>query len=129
MEKAEYSKIKEIFSEVKGANFRTGSVQGFQFTIYMNDELCNTEIDALELSVRSSNCLRRAGINTIGDLCSKMQHSGDLKSIRNCGKTSIAEIMDNLFAYHYYRMEDGWRKRYLRETVEKNCGYVSFKET
>ena len=48
-------------------------------------------IDELELSVRSYNCLKRAGINTVGDLRAKTME--DLSKVRNMGRKSIDEIL------------------------------------
>jgi DNA-directed RNA polymerase subunit alpha len=51
-------------------------------------------IDELELSVRSYNCLKRAGINTVGELCSKTMD--DLMKVRNMGRKSLDEILEKL---------------------------------
>lgn len=57
------------------------------------DEL-NKSIDELELSVRSYNCLKRAGINTVEDLCAKSMD--DLMKVRNMGRKSLDEILNKL---------------------------------
>ena len=51
-------------------------------------------IDELELSVRSYNCLKRAGINTVEDLCAKSMD--DLMKVRNMGRKSLDEILNKL---------------------------------
>ena len=51
-------------------------------------------IEELDLSVRSNNCLRRAGINTVGDLINKSED--DLKKVRNLGTKSLEEIIKKL---------------------------------
>lgn len=56
--------------------------------------LLNTVIEELELSVRSSNCLRVAGIRTIGDLVTRSEE--DISRIKNLGKKSINEIKEKL---------------------------------
>ena len=53
-------------------------------------------IEELELGVRSYNCLKRAGIQTIGDLVSKSE--GELNAIPNFGKKSIDEVIETLHA-------------------------------
>src|SRR6201981_4070488 len=50
-------------------------------------------IEELELGVRSYNCLKRAGIQTVGDLVAKTE--GELNAIPNFGKKSIAEVIEN----------------------------------
>ncbi len=58
----------------------------------------------LELSVRSYNCLKRAGINTLGDLL-KMS-SEQLVNVRNLGKKSLDEIMQKLTDLGYILPEN-----------------------
>jgi DNA-directed RNA polymerase subunit alpha len=53
-------------------------------------------IEELELGVRSYNCLKRAGIQTVGDLVSKSE--GELNAIPNFGKKSIDEVIETLEA-------------------------------
>lgn len=58
------------------------------------DKVLEMTIEDLELSVRSFNCLKRAGINTVGDLV-KMSPD-DMMKIRNLGKKSYDEVMARL---------------------------------
>ena len=51
-------------------------------------------IDELELSVRSYNCLKRAGINTVEELCSRT--SEDMMKVRNLGRKSLEEVLQKL---------------------------------
>lgn len=51
-------------------------------------------IDELELSVRSYNCLKRAGINTVKDLTSKSEE--DMMKVRNLGRKSLDEVIEKL---------------------------------
>ena len=59
----------------------------------MNDIM----IEELELGVRSYNCLKRVGVETIGDLISKTE--AELSAIPNFGKKSIEEVKENLAAH------------------------------
>jgi len=54
----------------------------------------NFPIEELELGVRSYNCLKRVGIETIGDLVTKSEN--ELASIPNFGKKSIEEVKETL---------------------------------
>ena len=54
----------------------------------------NFPIEELELGVRSYNCLKRVGIETIGDLVSKSEN--ELASIPNFGRKSIEEVKETL---------------------------------
>ena len=51
-------------------------------------------IDELELSVRSYNCLKRAGINTVEELTNKSQE--DMMKVRNLGRKSLEEVLAKL---------------------------------
>ena len=57
----------------------------------------NFPIEELELGVRSYNCLKRVGIETIGDLTSKTE--GELAAIPNFGRKSIDEVRETLAAH------------------------------
>ena len=51
-------------------------------------------IEELDLSVRSFNCLKRAGINTVGDLINKSEE--DMMKVRNLGRKSLEEVINKL---------------------------------
>ena len=51
-----------------------------------------TEIEQLDLSVRTQNCLKRAGVFTVEDLCKKTKL--DVMRIRNLGRKSVQELLD-----------------------------------
>ena len=53
-----------------------------------------TSIDDLDFSVRAYNCLKRANINTLGDLIEKSEL--EMMKIRNLGKKSLKEVMDKI---------------------------------
>jgi len=61
----------------------------------VNDEkLLDRTIEELDLSVRSYNCLKRAGINTVEELCNKT--SEDMMKVRNLGRKSLEEVLAKL---------------------------------
>jgi DNA-directed RNA polymerase subunit alpha len=51
-------------------------------------------IDELELSVRSYNCLKRAGINTVQELTNKTPD--EMMRVRNLGRKSLEEVLAKL---------------------------------
>jgi len=61
-------------------------------------QLLNTPVEELELSVRSSNCLKNANIYTIGELTKKTED--DIAKTRNFGKKSLSEIKDKLLEWN-----------------------------
>ena len=68
----------EAAAEEQGAPAGTGSVS----------------IDDLDLSVRSNNCLRRAGINTVDELIQRTEE--DMMKVRNLGRKSLEEVKKKL---------------------------------
>ncbi|MDE6519253.1 MAG: DNA-directed RNA polymerase subunit alpha [Ruminococcus sp.] len=58
------------------------------------EKLLETTIEDLDLSVRSFNCLKRAGINTVDDLINKSEE--EMMKVRNLGKKSFDEVKEKL---------------------------------
>lgn len=63
------------------------------------DKVLEMPIEEMELSVRSFNCLKRAGINTVGDLT--MQTVEEMMKVRNLGKKSLEEVEKKLAELGY----------------------------
>ena len=57
-------------------------------------ELLEMTIEELDLSVRSYNCLKRAGINTVDDLIQRTDE--DMMKVRNLGRKSLEEVINKL---------------------------------
>lgn len=60
------------------------------------DKLLEMNIEELDLSVRSYNCLKRAGINTVEELIKKTEE--DMMKVRNLGRKSLEEVQTKLAA-------------------------------
>jgi len=58
------------------------------------DKILEMTIEELDLSVRSYNCLKRAGINTVEELVQKNEE--DMMKVRNLGKKSLEEVINKL---------------------------------
>ena len=58
------------------------------------NHVLETVIEDLDFSVRTYNCLKRAGINTIGDLVARTED--DMMKVRNLGKKSLEEVIQKL---------------------------------
>ena len=58
------------------------------------EKVLEMTIEELDLSVRSFNCLKRAGINTVEDLINKSED--DMMKVRNLGRKSLEEVIDKL---------------------------------
>ena len=58
------------------------------------EKVLEMNIDELEMSVRYYNCLKRAGINTVEELCNRT--SEDMMKVRNLGRKSLEEVLAKL---------------------------------
>jgi len=93
----------------------------FKAVFYYTDTFMNTDIsDMLDLSVRSSNALKRAGYRTVGDLIDRLDSLEDLQTIRNCGAKSRYEIMGKLFFYQYMQIPVEKRTAYMQAILALN---------
>lgn len=115
LKKEEQQKIEERQREEKLQQQREELIEAFRekgiitedIAVYFGqpqfEAVCNPSynsssltIEDLDLSVRSYNCLRRAGIRTISELISKTEN--ELYHIRNMGKKSLKEIKEKLIS-------------------------------
>ena len=70
-----------------------------------SEKVLQMTIEELDLSVRSFNCLKRAGINTVEDLINKTEE--DMMRVRNLGRKSLEEVVEKLESLGYkLRKED-----------------------
>jgi len=58
------------------------------------EKVLEMTIEELDLSVRSYNCLKRAGINTVQELTTKTEE--DMMKVRNLGRKSLEEVQEKL---------------------------------
>ena len=61
------------------------------------EKILEMTIEELDLSVRSFNCLKRAGINNVEDLTNKTED--DMMKVRNLGKKSLDEVINKLHSF------------------------------
>ena len=117
-----YQRINEVMKAAcgHGVHHKKGAI--FHFPIYRGDKTKSTSIESLDLSVRSYNCLKRGGYNTVDDLVGAMTEGKSLKTLRNCGTKSVEEIMEHLFLWHLMEIKPERRIKYLEKVVEMNIG-------
>ncbi len=68
------------------------------------EKVLDLTIDELDLSVRSFNCLKRAGINTVEDLVGKSEM--DMMKVRNLGRKSLEEVIAKLSSFGFALKKD-----------------------
>ena len=69
-----------------------------------SEKVLQMTIEELDLSVRSFNCLKRAGVNTVEDLISKTED--DMMKVRNLGRKSLEEVIAKLATLGYSLRKD-----------------------
>ncbi len=113
--------LKQIFEDVEGVHLREKHSGVFRFPLHLTQQMSDTPIESLELSVRAINSLRRAGYDRIGKMAESIDGGKSLKMIRGCGSGTVREIMEKLFIYQYYFLRPEQRDRYLAEVVVMNA--------
>lgn len=92
----------------------------FKYPVYVSSACMNNDIMDMDLSVRSYNCLKRAGIQTVGDLVNRIDKEEDLKVFRNLGMKSAKEIMFGIFTYQFSQLSNEGKKPYLEKVLKMN---------
>ena len=110
----------EVMNQLDGVNLHEKHGAQFHFRMHLTQSMCDASLEVLDLGVRSYNCLKRAGYNTVGNLVDALASGTDLKTIRNCGKTSVREIQERLFLYQYNSLPADKQNDYLMEVVQMN---------
>ena len=92
----------------------------FRYVVYQGMDAMDEEIDSLDLSVRSYNCLKRAGYDTVNSVVNDVDRREDLLKVRNMGRRSMDEVMLKLFLYTYESLKPEKRKAYLEKVRGMN---------
>lgn len=119
-EKDQCRTVKGLMESLEDVKLLEKKGSRFYYKLHLTKEMREESLDELDLSVRSSNCLHRAGYFKIGQLVDALAAGMSLSSIRNCGKNSAREIMEHLFLYQYGKVAKAKRDIYLLETVVYN---------
>ena len=78
----------DLSEEAKNAEIMIEKEEG------KKEKVLEMTIEELDLSVRSYNCLKRAGINTVEDLTKRTEE--DMVKVRNLGRKSLEEVIEKL---------------------------------
>ena len=113
--------LSQIIEQITGDRVHEKKGGKFLFKIYLNAKMSETPIEALDLSVRAYNSLKRAGFGTIGNLAEAIAAGTEISKIRNCGAKSCREIMEKLFLYQYSVIPQEKRTKYILEVVQMNA--------
>lgn len=116
--------LKDVMEQVDGVDVHEKHGGKFRFRMYVTRQMRETSIEALDLTARSYNSLKRAGYGTVGELTDAILAGADIGRIRNCGTKSVREIKEKLFLLQYDCLPAERRERYLLETVGLNYGNI-----
>lgn len=99
--------------------------------VRLSEIQCKQEIMTLDLSQRAYNCLRRAGVNTVGQILDRFHDTGDqsskkqLQQLKNLGKGTADEILMKLFFYQFSVLPEEKRSSYMKRVLEMNMQAVA----
>ncbi|MBP3233571.1 MAG: hypothetical protein J6M65_04010 [Eubacterium sp.] len=98
----------------------------FHFRVNLSRSQMEQDIEVLDLTPRAYNCLRRAGINKVGDLINKystkdtMSSKQQLRRNRNLGEKTAIDILLKLFYYQFSITPEEEKADYMRSVMESN---------
>jgi len=95
----------ELFGLARELNVEAEGIEiGPRYEVEVTGEGLDIRIEELDLTVRSFNCLKREGINTLAQLVNLTEH--ELMNIRNFGQKSVDEVLEKL-AERELQLKDG----------------------
>ncbi len=119
-EKNVCSKVKELMGSLSDVELKDKRGGKFWFRMYLTKSMKESPLEVLDLTPRPYNCLKRAGFQTVGEVVDAISSGKELKNVRNCGITSIQEIMERLFILQYSSLPKEKKDEYLLEVVVMN---------
>lgn len=91
---------------------------GEKILLPYKSKMKDISIDEMSLSVRASNGLMRAGANTLGKVAELVEREQGLKSVRNLGTKSEAEIIRHFFLTCYALLTKGERAGFWQDVLD-----------
>lgn len=88
--------------------------------IKMSKRLMEAPIEELELSVRSYNCLKRAGFDRVGQIVNAIDGTEDLLKFRNMGIRSAREVMSRIYDFQLSLFSEDEQAIFLERVREMN---------
>jgi DNA-directed RNA polymerase alpha subunit len=92
---------------------------GAKIRLPFSERACSTPIEQLNLSVRSYNCLKRAGLCTVERVVEAII-ADELWKIRNLGKNSRAEIHVKIYEFGYGELSNREKREFVKSLCETN---------
>ena len=112
--------IKNSIDDPAFAEWLCDHIDSFKFVVYQGMDAMDKDVEALDLSLRSQNCLKRGGYDTINSFVEHIDSRQDFSKIRNVGRKSTNEIMVKLFLYTYRNLPPAKRKAYIQKVQGLN---------
>ena len=99
------------------ALLKKAGIRDIRFPLY-SGTLKGHDLSELDLTQRSFNCLKRSGVNSVGQLAAEVHSITDLMKMRNLGQKSAVEILLKLYVFQYMAIKPENRAAYLEEMAE-----------
>ena len=97
-----------------------GELEIHEAIVPYSSRLAEISIDEMNLTVRSSNGLKRANIHTFGQLKERLEIEDGLLKLRNIGQKSVREIKQLFFEECYMRLLPYEKAQYWPEVLDKS---------
>ena len=91
MDKYQCRTVTEVMEQLPDVQVKEKHGSQLKFRMYMTREMMEAPLDILDLGVRSSNCLKRAGFTTVGEVVDAVASEEGIGHLRNCGTKSVRE--------------------------------------
>ena len=85
-------------------DFSKVSIEALMGKYIINKEILQKTIEEMDLSIRTYNCLKRAGMYTVENLINKTED--DMCKVRNMGRKCVDEIIEKLHLYDLKLMDE-----------------------
>ena len=92
----------------------------FLFPVYLDSRIKDIDVDEAEMSVRATNCLKRAGFRNFGELLKRTESREDLRKIRNVSSHTAHEILKTLLCCQFSVLGLKEQKEYVSRILELN---------
>lgn len=108
------------FGDRRHKEFMNDRDERFLFPVYLNSGIRGIDLESAEMTIHTTNCLKRAGFQRMGDILEHAKSRRDLLKIRNFSSKSAHELLVALFCYQFRLLDLQEQKEYVSRILELN---------
>lgn len=110
----------QVMNKIEGVRLKEKHGGKFHFRFHMTEKMSESPIEALDLSTRAYNCMKRRGFDTIGELVTSIAAGNDIRQTKNLGEKTAREVMEKLFLFQYDSLPVRKREDFIAEVLLMN---------